>query len=672
MLRLLSLNALLFIFSFDAISISAQNRVDPFSQSPEQIIVLTDETEELLIGKSISYLADERNEITFEEVRDTLHNSLFRKCEQAIPNFGNVQLTTWNKFVVVNNSTMQWLLLVGNYSLDSLSLYYPNSDGSYGVIESGRRFPLSTRQYKTSFFAFDLNVAKGDTAVFYLKVSSFFMQYPLTVMSKEKFVESNHYGDMFGGFYYGFMLLIIVYNLFLYFSIRDVSHIYYVIYVVFIGLMIAQLKGHIAEVWGDAFHFMWKYSPAIIAIASYTGFIFTIHILETKKNTPKLHRVMIYGFQPVYAIIVLLSLFELNIYASLLNQFAGIAALTVMSATAIIVYRQGLTFARFYIAACSSYFAGIVIYVLKAFTILPFNSFTNNAIEIGSSVQLVMFAFTLADKVNIFKKEKRKAEKELVESLQVNEQLIREQSKMLEKKVDERTRELQESQEELRQKNVAITHEKELSDALLLNILPEEVAEELKEKGTAEAKQFDEVTVMFTDFKNFTQISEKLSPKELVHEVHSRFRDFDNIISKYNIEKIKTIGDAYMCAGGLPVTNSTHAIDVVNAAIEIQQYVETNKRDKEAAGELFFEIRIGIHTGPVVAGIVGVKKFAYDIWGDTVNLASRMESSGEVGKVNISETTFNLVKDHFMCTPRGKVQAKNKGEVEMYFVEAAR
>lgn len=656
-------------FLFYSIPVSAQN-INPNALYTEQeIIILSDKNEQLLIGQSIYYVSDERSDITFDEIRDNFHSALFRKCEQVIPNFGNVQLTTWNKFTVVNNSSRQWLLLVGNYSLDSLSFYYPQSNGSYGIIESGRRFPLSSRQYKASSYAFDLNIPKGDTAVYYLRVTSFFMQYPLTIITKEKFVETNHYSDMFGGFFYGFMLLIIVYNLFLYFSIKDISHIYYVIYVIFNGLMIAQLKGHVAEVWGDVFHFMWQYSPAIIAVASYMAFVFTHHVLETKKNTPKLHFVMIYLFRPVYLIIILLSLFRMNIYASLLNQFIGIAALLVMSATAIIVYRQGLTFARFYIAACSSYFAGIVIYVLKAFTVLPFNAFTNNAIEIGSSVQLVMFAFTLADKVNIFKKEKRKAERELVDSLKVNEQLIREQSKMLELKVDERTRELQESQEELRKKNVVITHEKELSDALLLNILPEEVAQELKEKGSAEAKQFDEVTVMFTDFKNFTQISEKLSPKELVHEVHTRFKDFDNIISKYNIEKIKTIGDAYMCAGGLPVANSTHAVDVVNAAIEIQEYVEENKRKKEAAGELFFEIRIGIHTGPVVAGIVGVTKFAYDIWGDTVNIASRMESSGETGKVNISQSTYELVKEKFQCTSRGKIQAKNKGEVEMYFVD---
>lgn len=210
---------------------------------------------------------------------------------------------------------------------------------------------------------------------------------------------------------------------------------------------------------------------------------------------------------------------------------------------------------------------------------------------------------------------------------------------------------------------------KKRSDELLLNILPSEVAEELKTKGSADAKQFNEVTVMFTDFKNFTQISEKLSPAELVSEIHTCFKAFDNIIGKHNIEKIKTIGDSYMCAGGLPVANTTHATDVVKAAIEIQQFMQQHLQQQKKENKEPFEIRIGVHTGPVVAGIVGVKKFAYDIWGDTVNIASRMESSSEAGKVNISGSTYELVKDKFNCIYRGKIKAKHKGEIDMYFVD---
>jgi adenylate cyclase len=203
-----------------------------------------------------------------------------------------------------------------------------------------------------------------------------------------------------------------------------------------------------------------------------------------------------------------------------------------------------------------------------------------------------------------------------------------------------------------------------------LNILPEETAEELKATGTAKAKSFDMVSVLFTDFKNFTQASEKLSPAELVAEINFCYSEFDKIITHHGIEKIKTIGDAYMCAGGLPATNTTNPVDVVQAGLEMVAFIEKNKQDRIAKDQPFFELRCGVHTGPVVAGIVGIKKFAYDIWGDTVNTASRMESSGEIGKVNISGSTYDLVKDKFHCVHRGKVKAKNKGEIDMYFVES--
>ena len=219
----------------------------------------------------------------------------------------------------------------------------------------------------------------------------------------------------------------------------------------------------------------------------------------------------------------------------------------------------------------------------------------------------------------------------------------------------------------LRQRN-RISKEKQRSEDLLLNILPSETAEELKATGAAKAKSFENVTVLFTDFKNFTRASELLSAEDLVQEINFCYSAFDRIVTKYGIEKIKTIGDAYMCAGGLPVANTTHPIDVVKAGLEMVEFIEKNKRERLEKGQPFFELRLGIHTGPVVAGIVGIKKFAYDIWGDTVNTASRMESSGETGRVNVSGTTFELIKSRFHCEHRGKIQAKNKGEIDMYFV----
>jgi class 3 adenylate cyclase len=221
---------------------------------------------------------------------------------------------------------------------------------------------------------------------------------------------------------------------------------------------------------------------------------------------------------------------------------------------------------------------------------------------------------------------------------------------ILEKLVEERTREL--------------TIEKEKSDRLLLNVLPEEVANELKEKGEAKAKLFDHVTVMFTDFVGFTTAAERLSPENLVLELHTCFKAFDEIVSKYGIEKIKTIGDSFLAVAGLPMAEPGHAENMVKAAIEIVDFIEKRRLIIDTA----FNIRVGIHSGNVVAGIVGVKKFAYDIWGDTVNTAARMEQNSEGGKINISGDTYQLIKEKFDCTYRGKIPAKNKGEIDMYFL----
>ena len=212
-----------------------------------------------------------------------------------------------------------------------------------------------------------------------------------------------------------------------------------------------------------------------------------------------------------------------------------------------------------------------------------------------------------------------------------------------------------------------IEQEKERSDKLLLNILPEETAKELKDNGKVLAKKFESATVLFSDFKGFTKYSENLSPEDLVNTVDFYFSKFDEITEKYGLEKIKTIGDAYMCAGGLPYPSNDHAHKMVQAAIEIAEFVKETKINVEAS-EMIFDIRIGINTGPVVAGVVGSKKFAYDIWGDTVNVASRLESSSEPGMINISESTYREVQNHFNFEYRGEIKVKNHGKLKMYFL----
>ncbi|MFI5156618.1 MAG: adenylate/guanylate cyclase domain-containing protein [Chitinophagales bacterium] len=217
--------------------------------------------------------------------------------------------------------------------------------------------------------------------------------------------------------------------------------------------------------------------------------------------------------------------------------------------------------------------------------------------------------------------------------------------------------------------NKLLDAQKAQIETLLHNILPAEVATELKEKGNATPRYYESVSVLFTDFKGFTRHADEMSPQEIVSELNACFVAFDDIIDKYRLEKIKTIGDAYMCAGGIPTPDKSHAINMVKAGLEMVEHMKWRNSQRAAIGLLPWELRIGIHVGPVAAGVVGKKKYAYDIWGSTVNIARRMESNGEPGQVNISSNTYELIKDWFFCQYRGKISAKNIGEIDMYFVQ---
>ncbi|MBS1653345.1 MAG: adenylate/guanylate cyclase domain-containing protein [Bacteroidetes bacterium] len=221
----------------------------------------------------------------------------------------------------------------------------------------------------------------------------------------------------------------------------------------------------------------------------------------------------------------------------------------------------------------------------------------------------------------------------------------------------------------LDQKNKIIEAEKKKSDELLLNILPAEVMEELKATGKTHARNYDLVTVLFADFADFTGITEEMPPEDLVSSIDAYFKMIDNIVTEYKVEKIKTVGDAYICAAGLGSGSNNNPVIMVDVALEIVAATIQMNEMRAAENKTVFNMRIGLHSGPLVAGVVGIKKFAYDIWGDTVNTAARMQQNGEPGRINISGTTRELVKHRFNCTYRGRIDAKHKGLIDMYYVE---
>jgi adenylate cyclase len=214
-----------------------------------------------------------------------------------------------------------------------------------------------------------------------------------------------------------------------------------------------------------------------------------------------------------------------------------------------------------------------------------------------------------------------------------------------------------------------LADEKHRSDSLLLNILPRNIAAELTEKGSVEPRHHPSVTILFTDFVDFTKSATELSPRELVDDLDMYFSEFDSIVARHGLEKLKTIGDSYMCTGGLMQGQKDHAVRSCLAALEIRRFVMGSNQRWLAAGERPWHLRVGLHSGSVMSGVVGRKKFTYDVWGDAVNIASRMESTDEADHVNISESTYQQVKSYFDCTARGALEVKNRGKMTMYFLD---
>ena len=642
------------------------------------VITLTDKTNNEWIGKSIYYLKDSLKTFTFDYVSDATNQWKFKKGNQDALNFGNTESVYWFKFKVVNTTKEHWLISQLNYNVDTLVLYYKDSLGLYQRTALGGSVPLSKRKYITNIYVFDLPVKSNDTAVFYFKCKSYKAEYPLMISTYSQIIKDRYYNNLLKGLYFGFVLLFMIYNLILYFSTKERYYILYVFYMLFAALLNAEHAGINALIWGDKFHFFWNYGHIITALNELFFVLFTQMFLQTKQRVPKIHFLTKYILIPEIVFNIFLSLIGQRLYATALNQLMGLIVLLLMSIVAVTLYKRGYKPARFYILACSFYFIGVVVFILKTNAILPYNLITTNAMGIGSAYELVMFSLSIADRLRIDRRERRLAQENLLLSVQENEKLVREQNKQLEIKVSERTSELvqsmqqlSQSQTELEEKNKTITNEKERSDALLLNILPYETAQELKEKGKSDAKMYDDVTIMFTDFVDFTKISETMPPQELVTELDYCFRAFDQIIDRYSIEKIKTIGDSYMAFTGLPMPCENHAGEIGRAALDIIHFMEEYKNTRIVEGRTYFNLRIGISSGPVVAGIVGEKKFVYDIWGDSVNTASRMESNSEPGKINISSKTYELISKQFKCFYRGEIPAKNKGLIHMYFVEGA-
>ena len=457
------------------------------------------------------------------------------------------------------------------------------------------------------------------------------------------------------------LMIMGLYHFGLYYSRRkDISPLYFSLCCLSLAFRTICINERIIM---DAFQFLPFMIVHKIEYISFTygSFLFIqfIHSLFPNEASKLLYRLFSIIFIP-YAFLIVLTPIGVYSYSSIAVQIILLLMMIyILSITIIAVIRKRMG-SKIFLLGLSIFFGTITMDIFKSMGLLFFPFLGSYGlltfIIFQATVLSLKFAGAFTDSENLAQELKVFSEK-------------------LEEKVILRTKELELAKDEAEiEKGIAqiarqeTESERHKSEKLLLSILPKEVVEELKEKGFSEPVLFESASVLFTDFKGFTIIAETLSPKELVEELDRSFSYFDSLMERYGIEKLKTIGDSYMCAGGIPNKNRTHAIDCVLVALEIQSIMKKVKEYKEIVGLPYWELRLGIHSGSIVAGVIGEKKFAYDVWGDAVNTASRMESSGTPGKINISGATYLLVKSLFECEYRGRVNAKNKGEVDMYYV----
>jgi class 3 adenylate cyclase len=451
------------------------------------------------------------------------------------------------------------------------------------------------------------------------------------------------------GLFYGLMLFLVVYNFGLFVVTHDLSYLGYVV-----------MEGGFTMAWavlfGQAFEYLWPAYPALdyymmwaAMVAGGVGMaVFLRTYLDTPLHFPKFDRVL-WWYAWLVPLILPLPLvpgmtFELlgNILTST-GPFSGV----LVAVLVVRAWRARHPLARNLAFAMGCMWAGMLTYVGADAGLLPLNAFTEHGMQLGSASMGLVLSFGIAQRLRRMRDELDRREQERLA-------LVQSQNQVLEARVAERTIELAQSRDR--------------SDALLANILPRPIIEELARRGSVEPRRHEEVSILFTDFEGFTSAVAMIPAGRLVQELDELFRGFDEIISAHGLEKIKTIGDAYMAAAGLPLPAEDHAQRCVAAGLALCRYIA----QRNSGSAMKWGLRVGVHSGAVVAGIVGKDKYAYDVWGDTVNVASRLESAGVAGRVNVSAYTYELARERFEGEYRGKIAAKGKGEVDMYFVVAER
>lgn len=605
---------------------------------------LTESKQKIHPGKGVFYFEDKTSHLAYSE----LNKAEFKPYNGNQLNFGWQSQTVWLRFNLKNKLHHNHLVLQAYYALlDEVEVWCQTRDSLYHRF-TGDLKAFASREIASPYFVFNLPVKSGEDATVIMRVRSLSsMQIPLAVFSPPAYIENVQLSNFWFGIYYGFLLVMIFYNLFIYSTLKDIRYIFYSASIFFSLMFFSVFHGHAAYwLWPDATSWNQFSVHVAMGLLTCTSAVFTYSFLNLKKYAPRYRKIVVIVAVAGFVIALLSPFLPIFVLTRLSTYVIMINALA-LTVAGFLAWKGGNKYARLFVVAWICYLLGALLLIGRNMGLLPANLVTNNFANIGSAMEVVLLSLALADKVRILRLEKEESDMTVL-------QMQRELNASLENKVALRTAQLQE--------------ERDKSEKLLLNILPKSIADELKENGEAKAKKHEQVTVVFTDFVNFTRICEVLSPEELVNELDQCFRLFDEISHKYGLEKIKTIGDAYLCACGVPSFREDHAIASVMAATEMIKAIRLFNENNKSKNIPEFNIRIGIHTGPLISGVVGTRKFAYDIWGDTVNIAARMEQNSHAGKINVSQSTYEILKNEFRFEHRGKIKIKNKDEVDMYFL----
>lgn len=619
----------------------------------------------VVIREGLEVLADPASVLTIEQVASP--DSKF-----GVPPKTTEEITKsrvyWIRFLLSNPSTSTKAVLIEPGPWNDARMFMPINTGfrerRSGLLLPGAERSVHMASTRSLTFLLDAELLPTSTSTFYLRVEGDYRIFEpasirivvydgLPLRAKERHIL------FYEGIFLGAIFALALYNFVLFLRLRDPSHGYYVLFLAGIAVIWAHSYNLTIEWLWPAFP-MWEfYVPMLGQEALIIGLTqFTRRYLDTPKTLPRCDIALQLIVAAQLLPLVALPFAKLEDVVWMVTISVALTFLLTL-VTAIVAARASHPLAMYFLAANVFSSVGHLIMFATAFGLLQvpfFRDYHFEIAEFGVAAEGVLLSLGLAYRLQRLGDELNQQRLAEVNTKRQHDderrQLIEKQNMELEQKISERT--------------VDLSRERERSQALLLNILPASVMEELKASGHTAPRRFEETSILFTDFVGFTEVAGTMPATRMVEELGELFAAFDDIVDRHGLEKIKTIGDAYLAACGLPQPVDDHAQRCVRTGLEMVQFVA--KRNQHSS--IKWNLRVGIHSGPVVAGVVGKRKYAYDIWGDTVNIASRMEGAGESGRVNVSAYTFDLVREFFDCEYRGKLGAKGKGAVDMYFVNA--